>query len=265
MNRAMAHAGKTVRKGILGRLGLGVLLSFLLVVPAFAVGEVTVVLKSKEGKKLTATLLEKGPDAVKVQVGRKIHVLPFDKLAPESVALVKKAHIPIMCDFELKADFSKRSEKIERNRKVPFNDGTRKREGTVTDSYRLDEVGGKITLENRDVIKPSPAGTLHVAVLCREGSRVRVMRVESHPLAAMDPLTKVEFVVEKSKCWHTERGESIPKADGVTEGRYTGYLAAIVVDGQITLLQGAPSSYEKEERTARKLLGLPPPVRVKTN
>jgi hypothetical protein len=81
----------------------------------------------------------------------------------------------------------------------------------------------------------------------------------------MDPLTKIEFAVEKSKCWHTERGESIPKADGVTEGRYTGYLAAVVVDGQIVLLQGAPSSYEKEERAARKLLGLPPPVRVKTN
>ena len=242
--------------GWTGRL-LGCLLLLVLSVPLR--GAETVDLLSSEGRKLEAVLLERGKDAVKVEVGRKIYVLPFDKLAAESVALVKAANLPVMCNFEILVDLKKRADKVERMRNETVRVGNELMTQVVTDSYRVDEVDGEATVRNRDVADPSPAGVLYVAVLCNGKSGHNVMRLDQFALASLDPLSAKEFEVEKSKSWHSERGKNFGKGNIKVEGNYAGYVAAVVVDGKIAAVKTSPPKYEQEPEEVRRLIGLAKP------
>ncbi len=215
----------------------------------------TVQLKSVDGKIITAELLEKGKDKVKLKIGRKTYILPFTKLSEESTEIVKKANIPTICDFRLVGDFTKRGKKISKDRKVPYIDFEgRKQFRTMTDSYRLDTISGKVTVKNLDMKDSSPKAQLYVVVLCSFNNDKQVIRREVIELKAIERGKESNFDVGIAQIWHTERGDILEKPKGLVEGRYSGYIAAVVIDGRIVEVKSVPSNYERDLDAVRKFL-----------
>ena len=220
--------------------------------------KIIVQLESIDGKIITAELLEKGKDKVKLKIGRKNYTLLLAKLTKESAEIVKKAEIPTMCDFKLVGNFTKQRKEVSREREIPYTDHEgRAKIRKVFDSYKIDTVSGKVTVTNMDTKNTSPKAQLYVVVLSLNKGVKQVIRREVKELNTIEPRNKSEFDVGTARIWHTERGLSLNKPKGLVAGRYSGYIAAVVINGRIAEVKAMPSSYERDLETVRGFLKIP--------
>ena len=218
----------------------------------------TVELESIDGKKITAELLEKGADKIKFKVGWKTYTLPYTKFSNASVEIMKKADIPTICEFRLMGNFTKKNEEIRRSREEHYRDHEGKsKTRTITDSYRIDTISGKVTVKKLDRKEASPQAKLYVVVMSRNKGNKNVIRRQVMDLKAITPGKEMKFDVGEAKTWHSERGRSLNKAKGLTKGRYSGYIAAVVIDGRIAEVKAVPSSLEKDIDAVREFLEIP--------
>lgn len=215
----------------------------------------TAVLESTDGRKIKVELLEKGKDKVKVKMDLKTFTIPFEKLSPESVELVKAAPIPTICDFRILGNFDKDSDKVSQDRRESVPDG----EGGFTyeihtDSYRIDTITGSVKVQNRDGNEASPKAELHVVTLCRGDGGDEVIRRDVLEVPPIEPLAERDFKIGESRSWHTHKGLNSFRPHDIPAGRYRGYIAAIVIDGRIAELKAVPVNYERDPEAVRKLI-----------
>ena len=210
-------------------------------------------LESIDGKKITADLLEKGPDRVRLRTARKVYTLPFTKFSKESIEIIKNADIPTICDFKLSADFVKKSQEIRRTFREIYTDP----ESIVTYSYRLDKVSGKVTVRNLDRKEASPPAKLYVALLTRDKNDKKVALRKVIDVEPIMSGNESKFNIPEIETWHSPRGGDIIKSKDLSKGRYSGYITAVVIDGHIMEVKTVPSSYEKNLEAVRELLEIP--------
>lgn len=212
----------------------------------------TVHLESSDGRKIKVKLLEKSADKVKFKLGFKVHTLPLTKLSEDSVEIVKNANIPTICNFKLDVDFKKSGDKVSRNRQVTYStsDGTSTR--TETDSYRVDTITGKVTVKNLDTKDASPAAKLYVVVLINGTTKNQVIQRQVFTLEPIGKIGELHFKIPESKTNHTPRGQNIISSGNI--GRYSGYIAAIVIDGRIVEIDAASPGFENDIKSAEELL-----------
>ena len=243
--------------GLQSKFIVAVFIACLAIFPNALALKKTVELESSDGKKITAELLEKSKDKVKLKVGRKIYTLLLEKLSKESAKIVRNANLPTICNFKLIGDFTKRSKIIRSHRtESDGSGGTR----VYTSSYRSDTISGKITIQNRDNKDTSPVAQLYVAVLYRGKGGVRVMLREVKQVGSIEPLSESKFDVAEAKIWHSKRGSPILRPRGLA-GRYYGYIAAIVIDGRIMEIKTMPGSYERNPEDVTKFLQIDQSIR----
>ena len=222
---------------------------------AFADEKDLVELESNDGRKLTAELVEKSNDKVKIKVGHQIYVLPFDKLSEDSANLVKKANIPPMCDFKLDGDITKRTKTHRSSKTVPAGKGETRQEYS---SHKTDTVEGKVVVENSDVREKSPAAQLKIVVLAKDENKIFVLNQVSHAVPEIEPLKSLEFSIDKAHASHSYRGQKTINNYASVKGSYYGYIAAVFVDNRIVAIKSVPVTYERDLEEAKKVLGSAP-------
>lgn len=208
-------------------------------------------LTNKAGVTIKGKLLERRDDGVTVKVGTKTFEIRYDQLTDDTVAVLKAAEIKARTSEELRIKVDiKKSGEIEKSGRVTTDNS-----GNVDDttgSYRTDTISGSVTITNRNSRDDTAAGVLKVVVLKRQGRDVVPMHTQSYPLDVLDALESRTFDIDPSTSTHSAKGmaNNVDKP----QGRYVGYIAAFLVDGEIVALKSLPGSYERDPDTAESLL-----------
>jgi len=208
-------------------------------------------LTNKKGVTIRGILLERGPDSAKVKVDANVYTLRFSQLTEETVEIIKKAKIepPVSEDFRLDVKVRKSGE-IKKSGRVIYD-----RDGNMDDqtgSYRKDTVAGTITVANRHNVDPTKGGTVRVVVLMKEEGELLPLHSQTFTFEPLDSLTDRQFEINPTDTIHSVKG-MVPV--GIeSNGRYVGYIVAVLVEEEIVAIKSLPATYETDRLTAWKLL-----------
>ena len=81
------------------------------------------------------------------------------------------------------------------------------------------------------------------------------MNHEVKNVGPIEPLEQTSFAISESSCWHTARGGHLGRGPS-TQGRYHGYIAALVINDRIVEIKAVPGSYEREIDKAKEFLSI---------
>lgn len=229
------------------------LLSVLAAVLAIGPGTAEqLTLTNKEGVTIVGRLLERREDGVTVKVGANTYDIPYDRLEPDTVAKLKAAEIMERVSTEVRIDVDiKKSGEIKKSGRVRVDDF-----GNVDDttgSYRTDTIGGKVTITNRNSRDATAPGTLKVVILKRQDRKVVEMHSQSFDLELpLDALESRTFDLDETMSTHSAKG--MVDIGNKPQGRYVGYIAAFMVDGEMVAIKSLPGSYERDPDEAELFL-----------
>ena len=208
-------------------------------------------LTNKAGVTIQGELLDRRDDGVTVKVGAKTFDIRYDQLTDDTVAKLKAVEVKERTSTELRIEVDmKKSGEIKKSGRVKTDNF-----GNVDDttgSYRTDTISGSLTITNRNSRDATAPGILKVVVLKRQDRDVVEMHSQSYTLDALDALNSRTFDINPSTSTHSAKG--MANNVGKPTGRYVGYIAAFMVDGEVVALKSLPASYERDPDEAELFL-----------